>query len=63
MILRNFQMIIHFIFILQLHLNATPVNGHVVLTNSTIPIASQIIIDVIKKSIVMTSQMNKIAVS
>jgi len=44
-----------------LHLNAMPVNGHAVRTNLITLIVSQAIIGVIKKSIVMTSQMNKIA--
>jgi adenine C2-methylase RlmN of 23S rRNA A2503 and tRNA A37 len=43
------------------HLNATRDNGHVALTSLTTQIAFQVIIGVIKKSIVMTSQMNKIA--
>ena len=58
------EIIIHIISsILQLHLNAMPVNGHAVRTNLITLIVSQAIIGVIKKSIVMTSQMNKIAVS
>jgi len=44
-----------------LRLNAMPVNGHAVRTNLITLIVSQAIIGVIKKSIVMTSQMNKIA--
>ena len=50
-------------FQFQLLPNVTQDNGHAVLTSSTTQTAFQVIIGVIKKSIVMTSQMNKIAVS
>ena len=51
------------LFLFQLHPNVTQGNGHAVLTSSTTQIAFQVIIVVIRQLIVMTSQMNKIAVS
>ena len=54
----------HFLFfVFQLHPNVTQGNGHAVLTSSTTQTAFQVIIVVIRQLIVMTSQMNKIAVS
>ena len=55
--------IICYLFLLQPHLNATRVNFHAALINLTTQIAFQVIIGVIKKSIAMTAQTNKIAVS